>query len=254
MLAILASLLIAGPVHALTPNDFETQEYRNSTGLWVINASQAYAKGYTGKGITLGVLDTGVNSGHFEFQGKDIVWVPCKGYIYDWVTNGHGSHVAGIMAANRDGADIPGNMHGVAFDANLIAMGTFLDGVHESPMGELIKAVLARPDVKIVNNSWGDSLFFLDALFTAKSNEEKTKTLTELRDVISGYRADSFLENLAQQDKLMVFAAGNAGHRGLRLRPRSAVFCRIWTTGSASLRWIPPAAGSPWQAMEKPKY
>lgn len=99
LLAILASLLIAGPVHALTPNDFETQEYRNSTGLWVINASQAYAKGYTGKGITLGVLDTGVNSGHFEFQGKDIVWVPCKGYIYDWVTNGHGSHVAGIMAA-----------------------------------------------------------------------------------------------------------------------------------------------------------
>lgn len=58
-------------------------------------------------------------------------------------------------------------------------MGTFLDGVHESPMGELIKAVLARPDVKIVNNSWGDSLFFLDALFTAKSNEEKTKTLTD---------------------------------------------------------------------------
>ena len=211
---MLASLLIAQPVQAFSPNDFETQEYRNSTGLWVINVSQAYAKGYTGKGITLGVLDTGVNSGHFEFQGKDIVWVPCKGYIYDWVTNGHGSHVAGIMAANRDGADISGNMHGVAFDANLIAMGTFLDGVHESPMGELIKAVLARPDVKIVNNSWGDSLFFLDALFKAKSDEEKTKTLTELRDVISGYRADSFLENLAQQDKLMVFAAGNAGHRG----------------------------------------
>ncbi len=32
-LAMLASLLIAGPVHALTPDDFETQEYRNSTGL-----------------------------------------------------------------------------------------------------------------------------------------------------------------------------------------------------------------------------
>ena len=211
---MLASLLIAQPVQASSPIDFETQEYRNSTGLWVINAAQAYAKGYTGKGITLGVLDTGVNSGHFEFQGKDIVWVPCKGYIYDWVTNDHGSHVAGIMAANRDGADISGNMHGVAFDANLLAMGTFLDGEHESPMGELIKAVLSRPDVKIVNNSWGDSLFFLDALFKAKTDEEKTKVLTGLRDVISGYRADSFLENLAQQDKLMVFAAGNAGHRG----------------------------------------
>lgn len=108
LLAMLASLLIAQPVQASSPIDFETQEYRNSTGLWVINAAQAYAKGYTGKGITLGVLDTGVNSGHFEFQGKDIVWVPCKGYIYDWVTNDHGSHVAGIMAANRTVPTFPG--------------------------------------------------------------------------------------------------------------------------------------------------
>ncbi|WP_308775639.1 S8 family serine peptidase, partial [uncultured Bilophila sp.] len=214
LFALLACFLLAGSVQALTPKDFETQEYRNSTGLWVINAAEAYAKGYTGKGITLGVLDTGVNWNHFEFQGKDITWVPCEGYVYDWVKNNHGSHVAGIMAANRDGTDIPGNMHGVAFDADLLAMGALLDGEHESPMGELIKAVLARPDVKIVNNSWGDSLFYLDKLFKAKDDAERAEHLDGLRDVISGYAADSFLENLAEQDKLMVFAAGNSGHRG----------------------------------------
>ncbi|HEC7608516.1 TPA: hypothetical protein R3998_003730 [Salmonella enterica subsp. enterica serovar Muenchen] len=65
-----AFIFFTHQTRASTPEDFVTQEYLNSTGLWVINAAEAYSKGYTGKDITLGVLDTGVNWKHPEFKGK----------------------------------------------------------------------------------------------------------------------------------------------------------------------------------------
>ncbi|WP_370612113.1 autotransporter domain-containing protein [Citrobacter meridianamericanus] len=207
-------ILLAFHTQAKIPEEFVTQEYLNNTGLWVINAAEAYSKGYTGKGVTLGVLDNGVNFQHAEFKGKKFLWFPDEGYIYDWEMNSHGSHVAGIMAANRDGQNYPGNMHGVAFDANLLAMGTFLDGVHENNFGALIRAVLERPDIKVVNNSWADSLYYLDDLFTAANDAEHGEIILNVRDVISVYESFPFLYNLAEYDKLMVFAAGNYGHRG----------------------------------------
>lgn len=210
----LSLILLSFHAQAKTPDEFVTQEYLNNTGLWVINAAEAYSKGYTGKGIALGVLDTGVNFQHAEFKGKKFLWFPDEGYVYDWEMNSHGSHVAGIMAANKDGQDHPGNMHGVAFDANLLAMGTLLDGIHENNFGTLIRAVLDRPDIKIVNNSWGDSLYYLDELFTAANDAEHGEIILNVRDAISAYESDSFLYNLGEHDKLMVFAAGNSGHRG----------------------------------------
>ncbi|ELE9456959.1 autotransporter domain-containing protein [Salmonella enterica] len=207
-------ILLTFHIQAKTPEEFVTQEYLNNTGLWVTNAAEAYSKGYTGKGVTLGVLDNGVNFQHAEFKGKKILWFPDEGYIYDWDINSHGSHVAGIMAANRDGQDHPGNMHGVAFNANLLAIGTLLDGVHENNLGILIRAVLERPDIKIVNNSWTNSLYYLDELFTAANDAEYGEIILNIRDDISVYESLPFLYTLAEYDKLMVFAAGNDGHRG----------------------------------------
>lgn len=207
-------ILLAFHTQAKTPEEFVTQEYLNNTGLWVINAAEAYSKGYTGKDITLGVLDTGVNPEHYEFTGKKITWVTDEGYVYDWDMNYHGSHVAGIMAANRNGEDIPGNMHGVAFDADLLSMGTLLDGAHENNFGGLIRAVLERTDIKIVNNSWTYALFHLDQLYSARDEAEREEVRDGVRKIISEHEADSFLYTLAESDKLMVFGAGNFGHRG----------------------------------------
>ena len=54
---ILTTLLGSCPLAAgaASPSDFQTPEYYKSGGLDVINAATAYALGYTGKGITLGV-------------------------------------------------------------------------------------------------------------------------------------------------------------------------------------------------------
>lgn len=79
-----------------------------------IGANYAYARGWTGKGATVMVMDTGIDAAGSEFAGKIKYSVDyTRTGILDTV--GHGTQVAAIAAAARDGK----GMHGVAYDANL---------------------------------------------------------------------------------------------------------------------------------------
>jgi hypothetical protein len=90
-------------------------------GLQGIEASSAYAAGGTGSGIIVGVIDTGVDLDHPEFVGAidadsiDIV-TGNPGTLGD--VDGHGTAVAGIIAARRNNA----LSHGVAFGARLLVV------------------------------------------------------------------------------------------------------------------------------------
>ncbi|MDR6093273.1 subtilase-type serine protease [Stenotrophomonas sp. SORGH_AS321] len=50
---------------------WHTDEFKSNWGLGAINADAAYARGLTGKGVRLGVFDTGTELLHPEFAGKD---------------------------------------------------------------------------------------------------------------------------------------------------------------------------------------
>ena len=111
MLAVTLSLLSMQPyaVFAANADSFRTDEYygigKNVFDL--INAADAYAQGYTGKGVTVGVTDIGfVNLVHPEFAGKDNKTMPDKINIensgFTWADIYHPTHVAGIVAANKD--------------------------------------------------------------------------------------------------------------------------------------------------------
>jgi serine protease len=80
----------------------------------------------TGAGSVVAVIDTGVDVHHPEFEGRftapmswvcpDGVPVPCAGYENVDDGHGHGTHVAGTVAAADDGAGVTG----VAPDATIM--------------------------------------------------------------------------------------------------------------------------------------
>lgn len=104
------------------PAFYLTAESNNKV-ISTINANYAYARGWTGLGSTVLIMDTGVNTAHPDLAGKIKYTMDFTGTgITD--TNGHGTHLAGIVAANNNGV----GMFGVAYDAKLaiakVATGT----------------------------------------------------------------------------------------------------------------------------------
>ena len=84
-----------------------------------IRADYAYKLAITGKGVIVATMDTGIAVGHNEFSEAGKV---LQGFnAIDSTTNvvdkfGHGTHVAGLIAAGRNGKGI----FGVAYDAQLL--------------------------------------------------------------------------------------------------------------------------------------
>lgn len=111
----------------------------NDWGRDIINAPEVWAQGYTGQDIVVAVIDTGVDYNHSDLDAN--IWVNSNeiagngldddgnGYVddvrgWDFVdndsdpmdTDNHGTHVAGIIAAENNGTGITG----VAYNAQIM--------------------------------------------------------------------------------------------------------------------------------------
>lgn len=211
LLSLIAlSLLLAKPynVFAAGADSFRTDEYKamGENVLDLINAAGAYAQGYTGKGVTVGVTDAGiVNFSHPEFSGKT-----GSGVVFDglestevpltWAELMHPTHVAGIAAADKNGF----GMHGVAYDADIACssvMGHYYGGGRFESGSSFYDNYLTNPDIKIINNSWGTNLYLLDK----KDFNEGIEYLQSDDSVIA-------IEKAVNNNKLLVFSAANSGH------------------------------------------
>ena len=127
-------------------------EFQNSTGLASINADKAYALGYTGNGVKLGMMENGLpdilhkdlnSNGENNIQNK----------YGNLETSEHSTHVVGIMAARKnDNIKNPKNMHGVAYNSKVDAFGisTLFAG---SWMDKLL--IKIGDDIVAVNESFG---------------------------------------------------------------------------------------------------
>jgi len=151
----------------------------------------------SGTNIIVEVNDSGIDATHPDLVNR--VFSPNAGLLVD--TEGHGTHVAGIIAgdgamwntvSNAEGSIMPATnaqFRGKAPAAKLLAMSFNQDDV-------VLQETAARTNALISNNSWalsGDTAYDL----TAASYDAAT------RDSIAGI--------IGSQPVLYVFSAGNSG-------------------------------------------
>jgi autotransporter-associated beta strand protein len=141
------------PGRAGDPASWRTPEFLRDNGMLSIGAEYAYAAGYAGGGMNIGIVDSGFFAGHIrehgsrdtnyavgdryfsvEAQGGDTG--PTPGFYDPAFNDSHGTHVSGTVGASRDGVgetqpDGPAaNMHGVAFNSDIYLGNTHkTDGV-----------------------------------------------------------------------------------------------------------------------------
>jgi serine protease AprX len=197
-------------------------DYRTSMTIGARAIQQAL--GYTGAGVGVAVIDSGIATWHDDLTARDFASYPygnqrvsafvdlVNGQTTPYDDDGHGTHVAGIIAGN--GYDSTGRNAGVAPDANLVVLKA-LDGRGNGTISTVIQAldwVLAnrtRYNIRVVNLSVGAAIresYFTDPL-----------TLAARRLVDAGV--------------VVVAAAGNLGKNG---------------AGAAQYGGIGAPANAPW--------
>ncbi|MCD9026935.1 S8 family serine peptidase [Luteimonas sp. BDR2-5] len=254
------------------PDAWINEEFQADWGLEVINAHHAYARGLSGTGVRLGLLDSGAGFDHPEFAGKDHrsitmaelladgsrcsdatvlagpdacfysegdqvavdgeYWDPELAPLFPhpdndhlwgntfYSFNSHGTHVAGTIAANRDGS----GMHGVAFGADLSSARLFNDsltvvdipciflgqcttlgtGADSTAFAQMYEQAIDH-GVQAMNHSWGYT-------YTAYTPEEVAlyhDALMSVPDIAATF--GHMAEASRQSGMIQVVAAGNSG-------------------------------------------
>ena len=130
------------------------QEYANSWGVTHIKADIVHTAGITGKTVKVAILDSGIDYNHLDLNTN---YVGGYNFINNTADpmddNGHGTHIAGIIAAlkNDDG------VVGVAPDVRIYAL-KVLDANGVGYSSDIIAALQWAMDngIQITNNSYGD--------------------------------------------------------------------------------------------------
>ncbi|MBR3933710.1 MAG: S8 family serine peptidase [Clostridia bacterium] len=166
---------------------FDSQWYLDT-----IKADSAREKGISGNGVKIAVIDSGINISHPDFEQSNIL----QGYnctfdaedINDCTDNvGHGTMVAGIIAAQTDNElDISGIAGGAQIipikitDTNSLSMSSIFLGIEKA----------LETDCDVINMSFGGAITDENALAVLKS----------------------YIDQAEERGIIVVAAVGNSGH------------------------------------------
>ncbi|NDJ21966.1 S8 family serine peptidase [Nostoc sp. B(2019)] len=177
----------------------------NNWGADVVKAPEVWAQGYTGQGVVVAVIDTGVDYNHEDL--KNNIWTNTKeiagnsidddgnGYIddvYGWNfannnnniqdNNGHGTHISGTIAGENNNYGVTG----IAYDAKIMP-------------------------VKVLNESGsGSSTSVANGIYYAVDNGADVINLS-LGSNYSNRTLKSAVEYASSKGVIVVMAAGNDG-------------------------------------------
>ena len=186
-------VLVAGPAGALAKATGVAQdvypderlEYLDTASTNVMSSSTSAAKGlrakgFTGKGVTVGVIDSGCDATHPDLadhvvkneillspeyanqtpteDNTLVVPVDQSPVSNTDLGSGHGTHVAGIIAADSSSVD-DGSRLGVAPDAKLacFAIGAVISTTAVVTAFDRILSTKGHFGIDVINNSWGNS-------------------------------------------------------------------------------------------------
>ncbi|MFJ7684955.1 S8 family serine peptidase [Peribacillus butanolivorans] len=159
----------------LKADEFDIANYTPYDGL-----NRLHAEGYTGKGIKVGILDTGIDYNHPDLKdaykgGYDFVdddSNPMETTYADWKKSGkpemngssayytsHGTHVAGIIGSRGVAKETEYTTVGAAPEADIYAyrvLGPYGTGQADDIIAAVDRAV--KDDMDVINMSLGNSL------------------------------------------------------------------------------------------------
>lgn len=234
-------------------------EYQRNYSLDAMHADAALAAGFTGKGVVVGVLDSGIDqlpdgSVHPEFTGRVdpratsfLYFFDAQRYGPNWTEaeledafnqrptdsedqNSHGTHVAGIIGAGRNGFGMQGvapeatilpikivPQNGVIHDTDgdstsivnleycgpsLLKGGCDPIGGFERPSTYGLRYLAQFPDVRVINGSFGPGAEAGAKTWDLGSLEEQKATFAEAEAVRRNLDAGQIVVMSASNDRI----------------------------------------------------
>ncbi|WP_022697302.1 S8 family serine peptidase [Euryhalocaulis caribicus] len=124
---------------------------------------------YSGEGVTVGIWDDGVSYTHSDLDGNydASMHIEIGGNTHDpypvSADSAHGTAVAGVIAAENDGAGTVG----VAFDATIAGVDILSEGTDIDTNAEFYGSMAEMDNFDITNHSWGFTTPFAANLLSA---------------------------------------------------------------------------------------
>jgi subtilisin family serine protease len=183
---------------------------------WGIQAMSVLTSPFTGKGVSVAVLDTGIQADHEAFAGREIVQKDFTGEG-DGDQNGHGTHCAGTIF----GGTVGGVRIGIAPGIERAFIGKVLDRNGSGSTDQIMDAIIwaARQGANVISMSLGLDFPGLVKQFIDDGMEVEPATSLALAEYRENVRLfDTLAALVAAQSEMfskamIVAAAGNESDR-----------------------------------------
>lgn len=174
----LAELALDPNVAFISPDRPVKAKFDYSSTVAAVNANTAWDHGFTGAGVTVAVIDSGVNASPELGRKTPVVYnedftgtIPQSANVQDPKNGpdhfGHGQHVAGIIASNAHGSSCGHcfrQIKGIAPDVKIVNLRALDDngiGSDSSVIAAISRAIELKDtyDIKVINLSIGRPVY-----------------------------------------------------------------------------------------------